>query len=82
MFSKAPIHHACFFDNVSIIKLLLRKQPELIEITTKTESRKTPVLVAASSGSLEAVKCLISLGANLSFHDENGYNLIHIAAHK
>ena len=78
----APIHHACYFDNVPIIKLLIRRQQELLEITTRSESRKTPILVAGSAGSLEAVKCLIHLGANIAFHDENGYNIIHIAAHR
>jgi ankyrin repeat protein len=78
----APIHHACYFDNVHAIKLFVRKQPELLEITTRSSSRKTPILIAALSGSLEAVKCCIELGANLSFHDEEGYNLIHLAAQK
>lgn len=77
-----PIHHACFFDNVPVVKLMLRKQPELLEVATKSESRKTPILVAASAGSLETVKCLIEHGANLSYQDDNGYNLIHIAAQK
>ena len=66
----------------SQIKLFVRKQPELLEITTRSSSRKTPILIAALSGSLEAVKCCIELGANLSFHDEEGYNLIHLAAQK
>ena len=77
-----PIHHACFFNCVAAVKLLLRKQPELIEIATKSESRKTPILVAASGGSLEAIRCLIDFGANLNYHDDHGYNLIHIAAQK
>lgn len=78
----APIHHACYFDNVPVIKLLIRRQQELLEITTRSEARKTPILVAGSAGSLEAVKCLIHFGANIAFHDENGYNIIHIAAHR
>ena len=78
----APIHHACFFDNVQAIKLFVRKQAELLEITTRTKSRKTPILIAALSGSLQAVKCCIEHGANLTFHDDDGYNLIHLAAQK
>ena len=65
-----------------LIKLFIRKQKDLIESTTRGNSRKTPLLVAASAGSLEAVKCLINLGANIAYHDENGYNLVHIAAHR
>jgi ankyrin repeat protein len=78
----APIHHACYFDNVPVLRMFLRKQRELVECLTRGESRKTPVMVAASAGSLEAVKCLISHGANLAFQNELGYNLIHVAAHK
>jgi ankyrin repeat protein len=39
-------------------------------------------MLASSSGSLESVKCLIKLGANISYTDERGYNLIHLAAHR
>ena len=78
----APIHHAAYFDNVDAIRLFARKQHELIDLTTRSESRRTPILLAASSGALEAVKCLIALGANLTFLDEGNYNLINIAAHK
>lgn len=38
--------------------------------------------MAASSGALEATKCLIDLGANLNFQDEFGNNCIHVAAHR
>ena len=81
---KAPMHHAAYFDNVPCIRLFCRRQAELIEIQTKNESvgRKTPLMVAASSGALEATKCLIELGANLTFQDEFGNNCIHVAAHR
>ncbi len=64
--------------------MFIRRQVELIEIQTKNESigRKTPLLVAASSGALEAVKTLIELGANISFQDEFGNNVIHVATHR
>jgi uncharacterized protein len=76
------IHHAAYFDNVPIIRLLLLKQPELIEIQTRNESKRTAILVAASSGSLEAIKCLIDHGANMSTPDGNGYNCVQVAAQR
>jgi ankyrin repeat protein len=79
---KGPIHHACYFDNVPIIKLIISKQKDLIESRTRGHSIQTPLLVASSAGSLEAVRCLINMGADIGFQDENGYNLIHIAAHR
>jgi ankyrin repeat protein len=39
-------------------------------------------LCAASSGALEAVKCLLEHGANVSYRDEHGRNVIHIAVHR
>ena len=79
----AAIHHAAYFDNVPALKLLIRRQPELIELTTRSsEGRRTPLLVAASAGSLMALKCLIKMGANRLFHDELGYNVVHVAVLK
>ena len=79
---KAPIHHAAYFDNTPAIKFLIRKQEEVIELLTRGEYKWTPILLASSAGSLEAIKCLMELGANWLFHDDKGYNLIHIAAHR
>jgi ankyrin repeat protein len=78
----APIHHAAYFDNVPAIKLILRRQEEVIELITRGEYKWPPILLAASAGSLESIKCLMSSGANWTFHDDKGYNLIHIAAHR
>ena len=40
----------------------------------------TPLLLAASSGALTAMCCLINMGAYLLRKDEEGNNLIHLAA--
>ena len=77
-----PIHHAAFVDNVPGIKLILRRQREVIELITRNENKWTPILLAASAGSLQSVKCLMTLGANWTYSDDKGYNLIHIAAHR
>lgn len=77
------VHHAAYFDNVPALRLLIRRQPELIELTTRSvEGRRTPLLIAASAGSLQAVKCLIEMGANKLFCDEQGNNVVHVAVHK
>ena len=77
-----PIHHAAYVDNVPGIKLILRRQREVIELITRGENKWTPILLAASAGSLQSIKCLIALGANWTYTDDKGYNLIHIAAHR
>ena len=53
-------------------------------MATKSEhgGKKSPLLVAASAGSLEAAKCLIQLGANVAYQDELGKTVVHVAAHR
>ncbi|XP_076439158.1 ankyrin and armadillo repeat-containing protein-like [Babylonia areolata] len=40
----------------------------------------TPLLLAATSGGLSAVKCLINLGAHILAKDSQGNNMVHLAA--
>ena len=61
---------------------MIGKQEEIIEMVTQNDLKWTPILLAANAGSLEAIKVLIDFGANLAYHDENGYTLIHVAAHR
>jgi ankyrin repeat protein len=42
--------------------------------------KSTPLLLAASSGALSTLKCLIDLGAYVLRCDENGNNAVHLAA--
>ena len=42
--------------------------------------RRTPLLLAASSGALESVKILIDLGANIRKTDTEKNTMIHLAA--
>ncbi|XP_070211365.1 ankyrin and armadillo repeat-containing protein-like isoform X4 [Littorina saxatilis] len=75
-----PVHHAAFFDHQSILKLMVRKNLGLLELTTKNELKSTPLLLAASSGGLSAVKCLISLSADIRRQDSQGNNMVTLAA--
>ncbi len=45
-----------------------------------SSNRSSPLLLASSSGALAAVKCLIDLGAYVLRKDDNGNNVIHLAA--
>uniref|UniRef100_A0A2C9LDX1 Uncharacterized protein n=1 Tax=Biomphalaria glabrata TaxID=6526 RepID=A0A2C9LDX1_BIOGL len=74
-----PIHYAAFFDHKSILTMLLRKNIELLELTTANELQSTPLLLAASSGALSAVKCLIDHGADIQARDTEGNNVVILA---
>ncbi|KAL3832524.1 hypothetical protein ACJMK2_024159, partial [Sinanodonta woodiana] len=75
----APIHHAAFYDHEPIIKLMIRKNAGVKELTTKNELKSTPLLLAASSGGLAALKCLIKLDADITKTDNEGNGMVQLA---
>lgn len=76
----APIHYASYYGHPRIVFLMVRKSAHLLELQTKNEQKSTPLLLAASSGAVSVLKCLIDRGAYVLSHDENGDNAIHLAA--
>eukprot|EP00070_Physeter_catodon_P028879 XP_028335773.1 ankyrin and armadillo repeat-containing protein isoform X7 [Physeter catodon] len=74
-----PIHFAAFYDNICIIIVLCRKDPSLLEAEATAENQCTPLLLAATSGALDTIQYLLSLGANWRKTDIKGNNIIHLA---
>ncbi|XP_039700163.1 ankyrin and armadillo repeat-containing protein isoform X3 [Pteropus medius] len=74
-----PIHFAAFYDNICIIIVLCRKDPSLLEAEATAENQCTPLLLAATSGALDTIKYLFSLGANWRKTDIRGNNIIHLS---
>ncbi|XP_066202317.1 ankyrin and armadillo repeat-containing protein [Saccopteryx leptura] len=74
-----PIHFAAFYDNICIIIILCRKDPSLLEAEATAEDQCTPLLLAATSGALDTIKYLLSLGANWRKTDIKGNNIIHLS---
>ncbi|XP_023568103.1 ankyrin and armadillo repeat-containing protein [Octodon degus] len=74
-----PIHFAAFYDNICIIMVLHRKDPSLIEAEATAENQCTPLLLAATSGALDTIQYLLSLGANWRKTDTKGNNIIHLS---
>ncbi|XP_042850831.1 ankyrin and armadillo repeat-containing protein isoform X4 [Panthera tigris] len=74
-----PIHFAAFYDNIGIIIALCRKDPSLIEAEATAENQCTPLLLAATSGALDTIQYLFSLGANWRKTDIKGNNIIHLS---
>uniref|UniRef100_A0A452R6M3 Ankyrin and armadillo repeat containing n=1 Tax=Ursus americanus TaxID=9643 RepID=A0A452R6M3_URSAM len=74
-----PIHFAAFYDNIGIIIALYRKDPSLLEAEATAENQCTPLLLAATSGALDTIQYLFSLGANWRKTDIKGNNIIHLS---
>ncbi|CAG5120159.1 unnamed protein product, partial [Candidula unifasciata] len=75
----APIHYAAFFDHQIIVRLLVRKSPDLLDLQTKNEFHSTPLLLAATSGALSVVRCLIELKAEIRMKDSKLNSLVSLA---
>nr|BAC26765.1 unnamed protein product [Mus musculus] len=74
-----PIHFAAFYDNICILIALCRKDPSLLEAEATAENQCTPLLLAATSGALDTIQYLFSLGANWRKTDTKGNNIIHLS---
>ncbi|RXM37286.1 Ankyrin and armadillo repeat-containing protein [Acipenser ruthenus] len=72
------IHFAAFYGNVLCIQALYRKDPTLLEMESIAESRCTPLLLAAMSGSLDALRYLLSIGADWKKTDSKGNNVVQL----
>ncbi|GCC32390.1 hypothetical protein chiPu_0010851 [Chiloscyllium punctatum] len=74
------IHFAAFYDNVSCIRALYRKDPRFLELETSAQYNSTPLLLASMAGAFDSLQYLLSLGANLTKLDSENNNIIHLAA--
>ena len=73
-------HYAAFFNHVDCLLHLIHHEPKLLELRSKDKLESTPILLAASSGALDAVKCLIAQGAQYTSTDKEGNGAVHLAA--
>ncbi|ESP02231.1 hypothetical protein LOTGIDRAFT_224972 [Lottia gigantea] len=76
----APVHHAAFFNHQDILTLMIRKNSGLMELATKNDAKSSPLLLAASSGALQSLKCLIKLEADITKVDNEENNMVNLAA--
>lgn len=66
-----PIHQAAAVGSVEIIEYLLDCGAQIEAQTGGFDEERTPLLIAAMNGHLEATKFLIDRGANLNHRDED-----------
>ena len=73
------IHYATYFNQRSCLEHLVRRNPDMLELRATSGRQETPILLAASSGGLDAVQCLLELGANIVASDSEENNVVHTA---
>uniref|UniRef100_A0A6Q2WSM3 Ankyrin and armadillo repeat containing n=1 Tax=Esox lucius TaxID=8010 RepID=A0A6Q2WSM3_ESOLU len=74
------VHFAAYYGQVVCIQALCRKDPELVETQTTAEYRSSPLLLSATSGSMESLDYLLSAGADWRRRDSEGNNIVQLAA--
>ncbi|CAD7685942.1 unnamed protein product [Nyctereutes procyonoides] len=74
-----PIHFAAFYDNIGVAAALCRRDPAQLEAEAAAGNQCTPLLLAATSGALDTIRYLLSLGANWRKTDTKGNNIIHLS---
>ncbi|XP_022796759.1 ankyrin-3-like isoform X3 [Stylophora pistillata] len=72
----SSLHWASDINRTDIIELLVSHMTDTDPRDTKD---RTPLMRAAWYGKLQAVECLIGLGANPSLEDDDGWNSLHWA---
>ena len=73
------LHCACQEDNSCALSLLVH-HPSKPDINTKNSRGETPLMVAVKCGSINSVRCLVSLPeVNMATRDGEGEDLMQIA---
>ena len=70
------LHFAAEGGDTDIIDLI---HTHLLNIESKTSQGRTPLMVAAGSGKLQAVNWFLEKGATVPCEDNRGWNTLHIA---
>ena len=71
------LHYASLGGNPEVIELMLSNVPSIDSIS---KEGVTPLMIAAGNDKLQAVKCLLKQGADPSFQDNTGWNVLHHAS--
>ena len=73
-----PLHNACMFGYLDIVKELLKHQANINAISYR-DRKLTPLMLAAEHGHLEVVEELLKNGANIDSSDYHFGTSLHLA---
>ncbi|XP_071116426.1 ankyrin repeat and KH domain-containing protein mask-like [Haliotis cracherodii] len=71
------LHYACRGGDVETVKYVLSLH--VVDINSRGDGSRTPVMEAAEWGHREVVELLVSEGADVSMVDKVGHNILHLA---
>ena len=71
------LHAACMSGKVDIVRYIISQIN--IEKDSRGAHKQTPLMTAVSFGHMTVVKYLVSIGCDLSVHDNEGNNILHVA---
>ena len=77
-----PLHIATIQDNFEILRHLLCRFPEKIEVRGKQMNKDTPLSYAALNGKADAIEILLEFGANVHARNDCNYTPIMVAAYE
>ncbi|XP_071085410.1 putative ankyrin repeat protein RF_0381 [Haliotis cracherodii] len=72
------LHLACLSDNVLIVEYLITHN--IADIESRGQVGRTPVMTAAYKGKQQVFDLLVGKGCDLSAVDDEGNNILHLAA--
>ncbi|XP_067661682.1 ankyrin repeat domain-containing protein 50-like [Haliotis asinina] len=72
------LHSACSEGHVDVVKYILSK--DIVDINSEGYKRRTPMMLAAMVGHKEVVDLLVKNGADLTFSDIDGHNILYCSS--
>lgn len=74
-----PLHLACFFDRIEVVRLLLERSADP-NVAAENLSEVCPIHSAAAARSTEIVRMLLEHGADANARQHGGWTALHTAA--
>jgi len=78
----AHIHHAADRGFPKSLERFVHADPEQLELKTNDSLGSTPFLIAVTSGIVDSINCLITLGARVSAINNQNHGAVEICANK
>ncbi|XP_038070212.1 ankyrin and armadillo repeat-containing protein-like isoform X2 [Patiria miniata] len=76
------IHNAAFHGYIKSIQRFVAASEDQLEFPTNDDRLMTPLLLAVESGKLDTVRCLVDLGSDLRYVNQQNLSVVELASLK